>query len=83
MKSAYRSTWILLLLILVGIVLGGILGEVLGQELSILKKGYQIGLNPPFTLDLNVMQLTFGFLINVNVASVIGIILAILIFRKM
>ncbi|MBS4537181.1 DUF4321 domain-containing protein [Clostridium sp. D2Q-11] len=83
MKTSYRSTWIFLLLILVGIVVGGILGEVLGQELSFLNKGYQIGLKPPFTLDLNVMQLTFGFLIDVNVASVLGILIAILIFRKM
>lgn len=83
MKTTYRSVWMLLLLILVGLVIGSFLGEVLGQEFNFLNKGYKLGLNPPFTLDLSVVQLTFGFVIDVNVASVLGMLIAILIFKKL
>lgn len=83
MRVSNRNPWLLLLLIIVGIVIGGIIGDILGEEISFLQKSYSIGLTPPLQLDLSVIQLTFGFLIDVNVASVIGLIIAIIIFNKL
>ena len=36
----------------------------------------------PFTLDLGVLQLTIGLMIKINIASIVGIIIAIFIYRK-
>ncbi|MTI66701.1 MAG: DUF4321 domain-containing protein [Firmicutes bacterium] len=82
MRARNRNPWILILLLAVGLVLGGIIGDLLGDKIPLLAKSYSIGLNPPLHLDLNVLDLTFGFSLNLNAASAIGIILAILIFRK-
>jgi len=37
----------------------------------------------PHTYDLRVIKLTFGLTFNINMFSILGIIIAILVFRKM
>ena len=82
MRANNRNPWVLVLLILFGIVIGGIIGDILGDKVEFLAKSYPIGLSEPVHLDLNVIDLTFGFMLDINIASVIGFILAVLIFRK-
>ncbi|MBR3132869.1 MAG: DUF4321 domain-containing protein [Clostridia bacterium] len=84
MLSKDKNIWVLLIFILAGIVIGGLLATY-ATEVSWLKwlaYGEDFGLQNPVQLDLKVLSLTLGFWIKINVASIIGIILAIFIYRK-
>ncbi|MDI3534244.1 MAG: hypothetical protein PWQ82_609 [Thermosediminibacterales bacterium] len=77
---AYKSPWILLILLVVGLVLGGLIGDVFGGYFPVLNYSKSVGLTPT-TLNLSIISLTFGFLIKINLASIIGLFLALLIYR--
>lgn len=79
-----KNIWILILFILSGIVVGGLLGELAAQVefLSWLAYGQEFGFTSPISLDLNVIKLTFGLVFKINIASIIGIVLAIFIYKK-
>ena len=47
-----------------------------------LSYGESFGFSTPIKLDLNVIQLTFGLMFKINIASIIGMVLAIFIYRK-
>ena len=83
MRSRYKSPWILVLLLATGAVIGSFLGEYLSQFLPFLEYSYPLGIREPLYLDLGIFSLTFGLLINLNIAGVIDLILAILIFGRM
>ena len=84
MATREKNIWILLLFILSGIVVGGLLGNLAAHVdfLSWLAYGEEFGLATPIELDLNVVKLTFGLMSKINIASIIGIILAIFIYKK-
>lgn len=82
MKARTRNPWLLFLLLAAGVVIGGVLGEIFKDSIKILSYSKSIGFQP-FTLDLSVIKLTLGFVLHLNLASVIGIILAILIFSRL
>lgn len=84
MATREKNIWILILFILSGIVVGGLLGDLASNVsfLSWLSYGEQFGLANPIELDLNVVKLTFGLMVKINIASIIGIILAIFIYKK-
>lgn len=77
--------WLLLFILLSGLVLGGFIGEVLGgySALSWLNYGKEFGINPsaPFELNFYVFRLTFGFLVKINIASIIGVLLSLLLYK--
>ena len=79
-----KNIWILILFILSGIVVGGLLGELASHVdfLSWLAYGQEFGLSTPVELNLNVIKLTFGLVFKINIASIIGIVLAIFIYKK-
>ena len=81
MKS--KSSWALLLLLLSGIVLGGFIGEMTAKVpgLSWLNFGESFGLNDPLILNLGILVITFGLSIRITMASIIGVIIAILIYH--
>ena len=80
-----KNTWIVLLFICAGLVIGGLLGEVAAQVdwLRWLAYGQTFGIENPFVLDLNVLSLTFAFALHINIASIIGLSIAIFLYRKM
>ena len=80
---ANKNYWVLLLLVLAGVVLGGFLGELASNVsfLSWLSYGQSFGLHKPLVLDLGILVLTFGLTIMITIAGIIGILLAILIYR--
>lgn len=84
MATREKNKWILLLFILAGLVVGSLLGEVASKvkELWWLAYGQEFGLTSPLTLDLSIMKITFGLMIKINIASIIGVIIALLIYRK-
>ena len=75
---------IFLIFLFSGIILGGLLGELASSVswLSWLAYGNSFGLTEPLILDLSILQLTFSIMIHLNVASIIGIIIAIIIYKN-
>ena len=74
-----KNNWACFLMILAGIVIGGFIGSLFPN--SIFNYGQTFGLSTPIVLDLGILVLTFGLTIRITIASVIGIIIAILCFR--
>lgn len=79
MRRANIVLW--LLIILAGSVFGNIIGGALSEYIPILNYGQSIRLGP-LDLDLSILKITFGFNASLTVASIIGILIAILIFKK-
>ena len=79
-----KNGWVLLVMLLSGIVLGGFIGmlTVNVSGLSWLNYGQSFGLQSPLVLDLGLLVLTFGLTIHISIASIIGVVLAIFIYRK-
>ena len=84
MATKDKNIWILLVFLLSGLVVGGLLGEFAAKVdwLWWLAYGESFGLSTPVTLDLSVLKITFSCMIKINVASIIGIILAVIWYRK-
>ena len=84
MATREKSIWILLLFILCGLVIGGLLGEIAGKVDFLWWLGYgeSFGLTAPVELDLNVITITFGLGFRMNVASIVGMAIAIFVYRK-
>ena len=80
---AGKNNWALFLLVLTGIVLGGFIGNLAAgvSWLSWLSYGQTFGFTSPLILDLGILVLTFGLTIRITIASIIGVLLAILIYR--
>lgn len=84
--SKYKNGWLLLLFIMIGIVIGGLISEVTAEVsgLSWLSYGNTFGINSngnPLVLDLGILVITFALQIKITVASIIGVIAAIVIYR--
>ncbi len=78
-----KNSWALFLMILAGIVLGGFIG-MLAEGVPALKwlgYGQSFGLEEPVILNLGILVITFGLSIKITIASIIGVILAIVIYR--
>ena len=84
MAAKEKNIWILLVFLLSGLVIGGLLGEFASKVdwLWWLSYGESFGLANPIELDLNVITVTFGLMFKINIASIIGMALAIFIYRK-
>ena len=80
-----KNGWVLLIMLLSGIVLGGFLGMLTERVpgLSWLNYVQGFGLETPVVLDLGLLVLTFGLTIHISIASIIGVVLAIIIYRKL
>lgn len=84
MATREKNIWILLVFLLSGLVIGGLLGEIASKVswLWWLSYGESFGISSPITLDLSVVTLTFGLMFRINISSIIGMALAIFIYRK-
>nr|WP_066083479.1 DUF4321 domain-containing protein [Anaerotignum neopropionicum] len=85
MRGQPRNVWVLVLFILAGVVLGGFIGSIFADvpALSWLSYGNTFGLSSPLVLDIGVLTLQFALTIRFTVAGIIGISIAILIYRKL
>lgn len=84
MATREKNVWILIVFILCGLVVGGLLGQLASNVdfLWWLSYGEEFGFSTPITLDLQVITITFGLMFKINIASIIGMVLAIFIYRK-
>lgn len=84
-----RGSLVLLLLMLAGVVLGGFIGYLAKDVswLSWLNYGQTFGLTgangTALILDLGVLVLQFGLQIKITIASIIGIVIAFFIYRRL
>ncbi len=84
-----KNSWALLLLVLAGIVAGGFLGYLARDVswLSWLNYGQEFSVgsstNGYFTLNFGVVVITFGLSIKITVASIIGVVISVLVYRKL
>lgn len=89
-RAGGKNSWALFLLLLAGVVLGGFIGY-LTKEVSFLtwlNFGQEFGIGGAngsgiVRLNLGVMIISFGLTIKITVASIIGVIVAIIIYRKL
>ncbi|MDO4328220.1 MAG: DUF4321 domain-containing protein [Lachnospiraceae bacterium] len=78
-----KNFWVLLILLLAGVVLGGFIGSITEgiPLLSWLSFGESFGLNTPLVLNFGILVITFGLSIRITMAGIIGMALALLIYR--
>ncbi len=83
-----KTPWLLFFFILLGGLLGGLLGEILrviapqGPLQDIFSRIHEIGLAPPLTVDLKLFTITLGFILRINLFSILGILLGIYIYKQ-
>ena len=84
MATREKNIWILLVFLLAGLVIGGLLGKLASSVSWLWWLSYeqQFGLETPIVLDLSVLKLTFKLMFKINIASIIVIVLAIFIYKK-
>ena len=78
-----KNFWILLIMLLAGIVLGGFMGQLANgiSWLSWLNFGQSFGLDSPLVINFGILVITLGLTINITMASIIGIAIALIIYR--
>lgn len=74
-----KVNWVLMILVLIGFVIGGFIGTYFDG--SFLNYGKAFGLSNPVELDLGFILLTFGLKIQITIASVIGVVISLVIYR--
>lgn len=81
--SKSKNNWALFLLLLAGIVLGGFIAELTKNvsSLSWLSFGNEFGLDSPVILNLGVLVITFGLKIKITIASIIGVVVSVILYR--
>ena len=79
-----KNKWILIVFILAGLVIGGLLGDLASKVnfLSWISYGMEFGLTSPIELNLSVVQLSFSILFKINMASIIGVVISLIIYHK-
>ena len=84
MATKDKNIWILLVFILSGLVIGGLLGELASRVdwLWWLSYSQTFGLQDPIVLDLSVVKITFALMFKISISSILGMLLAIFIYKK-
>ncbi|MCB2288717.1 DUF4321 domain-containing protein [Clostridium sp. CS001] len=85
MKNAEKRNQYFIFFILIGAISGSFIGELLGNNINALKflsSTYTIGMRNPMLIDLKVLAVNFGINFNINIMSMVGVVLAIILYRK-
>jgi len=81
----YQSWQLLLLLLILGGIIGGWIGDAMVKmwpAMGILGRTQSFGI-PNFVINLRVFTLNFGFMLHMNFFSIVGFILAYLVYRRL
>lgn len=83
--KAKTSPWILVLLLFVGAVIGSLLWSLVTPYLpSTLGQSISVGsTSGPLVLDLDVFVLTLGLVLKLNIGSMLGMIVAAIIYWRL
>ncbi|MGB9867390.1 MAG: DUF4321 domain-containing protein [Bacillota bacterium] len=61
---------------------GGVLGELVGRYLPLFGKTTAIGIEPPFTVDLFVVKVSLGLVFRLNLGSVLGALIGVVLVAR-
>ncbi|MCF8010548.1 MAG: DUF4321 domain-containing protein [Clostridiales bacterium] len=76
-----KSAWILLLLLIAGAMIGSAVSNSL-SEIPYINATANFGISPPAVLDLHFASITFGFNVTLGPLTALGMVLGILIYRR-
>lgn len=84
-KRGHSPWWILVVIVIAGAMLGSVLANAVGQftYLSWLGRSLSVGVAPPVVIDLHVLTVTAGFVVRLNLAVLLGILVAAFVFRML
>jgi len=88
MVRSKENAAILFVVMLFGALIGSVLGEILGLLTpggllqKILTRAISFGLDPPGKIDLKILTFTLGFSFRMNLISLLGILLATFVYKK-
>lgn len=77
---------LLCLLVFMGAISGTLVGEILGSKfevLSFMESTYSLGFSKPLYLDLGIVKLTFSLIFDINIMTIIGIILVVALYKRL
>ncbi len=74
-----RVNWVFVVLVLIGFVIGRFIGTYFDG--SFLNYGQTFGLNNPLVLDMGFIVVTFGLQIHITIASVLGVVISLVVYR--
>lgn len=74
-----KVNWVFVILVLVGFMIGQFIGTYF--EGTFLNYGQTFGMSNPIELNLGFIVFTFGLKIHITIASVIGVILSLLVYK--
>lgn len=82
-----KKSWLLFLLLLSGVVIGSFLGYVT-RDISWLSwldygKSFSLGNATGTLVDIGILTLTLCITIKISIASILGVVIAFLIYRKL
>lgn len=83
-SSRNKNGWVLVLVLLAGLTVGGFIGSLCKdiQYLSWLDYGQTFGLEEPVSLDLGLIWISVQAVVKFTISGIIGMVLSILIYRK-
>lgn len=82
--NATKNFWLLFIVLISGLVIGGFIGNILEDVsfLSWLNYSKTVGLTSPLIINLEIIQVNFGITIRFSLCGIIGMISAMLIYKK-
>lgn len=81
MNRSAKSPWVLLLLLIAGAMVGSAVTESL-STVPYIHSTASFGIDPPAVLDLHFARLTFGFRVILGPLTALGMVLGLLIYRR-
>ncbi len=82
-RSGHAHWLVLVILLLIGFIFGTIMGEILRPYLPFMAIGASANMNPQTFRLADAFWLTFGFKVNLNLATILGVALSFLIYRRL
>lgn len=84
MARSGKAHWmVLVILLLLGFIFGTIIGEILRPHLPFLAVGSSASMDPQTIRLADAFSLTFGFKAQLNLATILGVVLAYVIYRQL
>lgn len=82
-RRARNPWWVLLVVVLFGGLLGSVIAEAVAgyPVLGFLAREVRAGVDPPVTLELRIVSVTLGGIVRLNLAMLLGVIVAVWIYR--
>ena len=84
MGSVNKNIWVFIIIMAAGLVIGGFIGTIFESipYCSWLNYGKTFGLDQPVVLNLDIIVLSFSLSLKFSISGIIGMIIAIIVYKK-